>query len=131
MVKSVYGDSRIPTGTMTRIIVNPQEAPLANGGGTGSGSGSGSGSASDKPPAYYINGATDALTRLINKNMNKVQINSFLENYRQMIAIQTNTKYTPTVLDSSITGLKTNQKDGKMEVTTADGNNNDRSGIVL
>lgn len=126
----MYGDSRLPTGTITQIIVNPQQLPVANGGGTGSGSGSGSGSATDKSPAYYINGATDALNRLLSKNMNKLQINSFLENYRQMIAVQTNTKYTPTVLNSAVSGVKTNQKDGKLEVTTTDGINT-RDGIVL
>jgi hypothetical protein len=116
----MYGDSRLPTGTVTQIVVNPQQlkalSDAANN--SGSGSGSGSGTATGKPPAYFINGATDAIKKLISKKMTKIQINSVLETYRQMIAVETSTPYVPTVLDASITGVSTNSRDGKLEVTT-------------
>ena len=105
----MYGERRLPTGVITEIIVNPQQLPILNGGGPPS---------TDKQPAYFINGATDAINSIISKKMNKTQINAFLETYRRMIATQTKTPFVPTVLDSSITGLSTNQKDGKLAITT-------------
>ncbi len=109
----MYGDSsRLRTGVRTEIIVNPQEPPSSVDGGSGTGSGS------QQPPAFFINGATDALTRLINKNMNKTQINTMLENYRRMIALETNTPYVATVISSVSVGVNMNPQDGKLTITT-------------
>ena len=129
----MYGStSRIPTGVATEIIINPEQlALLMNGGGGSGGSGSGSGGSTDKPPAYYINGATDAIKRLLSKNMNKQQINAFLENYRQMIAVETNTTYVPTVVSSSITGVNASNQGGKITITTKGDDHVTTSEIVL
>lgn len=152
--KSIYGQSRLPTGTVTQIVVNPQQAlpVIYSGGEAGSGigtgnstgtggvfgvvigepteTGTGTGTGTAQPPAYFINGATEAFKKLLSKNITKLQINMFLENYRQMIALQTNTDYVPTVLDSSVTGVTSKQANGKIELTTVDGANVP-TGIVL
>ena len=154
--KSIYGQSRLPTGTVTQIVVNPQQAlpiiysggeaesgigtgkstgtggvfGVVIGGATDTGTGTGTGMGTAQPPAYFINGATEAFKKLLSKNITKLQINMFLENYRQMIALQTNTEYVPTVLDSSVTGVTSKQSNGKVELTTVDGANVP-SGIVL
>ena len=126
----MYGSSsRLPTGVITEIIVNPQQLDfLDNGGGGGGGGGGGS---ADKPPAYYINGATDAINRLLNKNMSRQQINAFLENYRQMIALETNTPYVPTVINSNITGVSSSIQGGKISITTKGDNHVTTSEIVI
>jgi hypothetical protein len=152
--KSIYGQSRLPTGTVTQIVVNPQQAlPIIYSGGeaetgvgtgnsTGTGgvfgvvigeaieTGTGTGTNTAQPPAYFINGATEAFKKLLSKNITKLQINMFLENYRQMIALQTNTVYVPTVLDASVTGVTSKQANGKVELTTVDGANAP-TGIIL
>jgi hypothetical protein len=62
--------------------------------------------------------------------MTRNQINTLLENYRQMIAIQTSTTYVPTVLTDAVSGLTTRQTGGKFDLTTIDGKST-QPGIVL
>jgi hypothetical protein len=127
MGKSAYGDSRFPTGKATIIVGNAKalEALLAQI----------EGSSTEKKPEYYVAGTSEVVMKLVEEGANKKQVNSILENYREMIAAQTETPFVPTTVISALSGVKTNQKDGKLSMTTvgARGKQSDPNipGIVL
>jgi hypothetical protein len=89
-----------------------------------------SGSSTGESPSYFIDNAKTAFQRLLTKNISKMAMNNLLENYRQEIAIQTETTYVPTILNPAIAGVTTIQNNDKIDLTT-DATGNSQGGIII